>query len=316
MPFVADDAAAPAPAASADDAANPATASPPAVFDAPAAAEYALVTFAGRSSVRAAAAGCSPSDDDLKERAALHALLLQYLQHACFLDTADALRAAACRTGDRGPAGSCAVLSDDTADKARKSLVALVHIGRIDDCLLKLSAVFPGALVAPDALALRARFMLHTQLFIELLRSPTTQNHQRALALAQNDFTQYAAAVSLRADLFDILALLAYNSFSACPPALARYIHTDRRADAADALNSLLLRLQTGVDSGTALERIVKQATVVREVLSDFGAAGSAKNESGGGAKRVTLSSSAASTKAAKTFGRWELGLFVQESFA
>ncbi|TPX77436.1 hypothetical protein CcCBS67573_g01319 [Chytriomyces confervae] len=229
--------------------------------------------------------------------AATHALIGEYLVHGCYTETARAFGVAAGgkhRDGDaatnnavessetamemdidadnsattgqtttKPPFASAASLVAAQSLAVRKNLNSLVLAGRIADAVAAADAAFPGALKAASADSTAVCFLLHTQQFIELVRVLSAD----ALRFAQEELGQYSDLNPKHHDaLRDIVSLIAYTDPYTSP--LAHYLSLQRREEVATHLNGFLLAHQN-LSPDTALERIVRQATVLRDFLSE-----------------------------------------------
>ncbi|KAJ3024015.1 UNVERIFIED_CONTAM: hypothetical protein HDU68_008347 [Siphonaria sp. JEL0065] len=201
----------------------------------------------------------------------------------------------------------------DANDKQRRVLVkAAVLEGRIADALallsLKGSSLVGSPLLssAPSGggggapTAAHAAFLIHAQMFIELVR---VGDSKKALLFAQTELAAFAALDPKYFDaLSDIGALIAYSDPFASP--LAHYLSQQRREEVANYLNGFLLA-QQNLPATTSLERIVAQATLVRQVLSE---PVTLKE------KKAAASNSTANPKAATVYPKWELSSFLEQT--
>ncbi|KAJ3115056.1 hypothetical protein HK100_001468 [Physocladia obscura] len=147
--------------------------------------------------------------------------------------------------------------------------------------------ILPYNAVASPATRARARFMLLTQAFIELIRArrftealcfdlsslvavPSVAVHRQQQHLPHQFENSSSATKQLifsdTGNVTEIMALLAYPDPSLSP--VAHLLSFERREETADALNCFLLELE-GRSAVTALERIVTQMTVVSAVLAE-----------------------------------------------
>ncbi|KAJ3147370.1 hypothetical protein HDU89_005722 [Geranomyces variabilis] len=153
-------------------------------------------------------------------------------------------------------------VNDDT--DARKAVLDLVRAGDVAAAVEQCRAVFGGdALDGGSDGGEEIRFQCGCQMFVELVRISAP----RAMVFAQQElFAQYTSAEHM-ATLNDIIGLIAYPDPAASP--LASYLADARRENLAARLNRRILESQ-GLASTTMLERLVRQATVVRNMLQEM----------------------------------------------
>eukprot|EP00128_Syssomonas_multiformis_P016115 Colp12_sorted_trinity150504_noHs@8041 len=215
-------------------------------------------------------------------------LVLSYLLHHCYVDTAKAL------IDGMGAAGSSdksrdeqamAVDKDDSSNTAsdnaayyasistnypqmttireRKQLFELVNEGKIMEAIKYCEQHFPDVLRGRNGECKDQReivFQLYSQHFIECIRKGQTKE---ALQFAQTELWQFGVDdPNLLPAVQDIVALLAYEDAQNSP--MSHYLSSEHRECVAHALNNAIL--STYYNAGTvALERVLQQLTVVRE---------------------------------------------------
>ncbi|KAI8923897.1 CTLH/CRA C-terminal to lish motif domain-containing protein [Entophlyctis helioformis] len=178
--------------------------------------------------------------------------------------------------------------------EARKYLVGLVLAGKMTEAIGYCEQTFPGMLSAGTVEALDVRFALQCQQFIEYMRRSAPE----ALAFAQEELGKFAYMNPKYSEsLQDVIALIAYTNPEASP--LSPYMSQTRREQVASALNSYILSYH-GAPSQTAIERLVAQATVVRDHMHSD----SAKDKKGA-ANKVRLSPSLV------VYPKWQLSAFI-----
>ncbi|KAI8586856.1 CTLH/CRA C-terminal to lish motif domain-containing protein [Geranomyces variabilis] len=149
-------------------------------------------------------------------------------------------------------------------DYARKTVLDLVRAGDVAAAVEQCTAVFGGdALDGGSDGGEEIRFQCGCQMFVELVRISAP----RAIVFAQQElFGKYTSAEHM-ATLNDIIGLIAYPDPAASP--LASYLAEARRENLAARLNRRILESQ-GSAPTTMLERLVRQATVVRNMLQEM----------------------------------------------
>ncbi|KAI9351495.1 CTLH/CRA C-terminal to lish motif domain-containing protein [Obelidium mucronatum] len=234
------------------------------------------------------ASSSTPVDDS---SLVLRALIREYLAHGCFGAT---LEAFAAESGDGGD-----VEMGDAAAGARRSLKDAVLRGRLDGALAAVGAGACGQVTqaARVTQATDAAFLLHSQVFVELVRAGDAG---AALRFAEEELTQYALLDQKYLDsLQDLVPLLAYADPHSSP--VAHYLSQQRREEVANNLNGFLLA-QQNLPSTTSLERLVSQITLVRELLSE---PVSLKD------KKTNAS---ANVKVATVYPKWDLTSFLEQT--
>ncbi|KAJ3145290.1 Ran-binding protein 9 [Geranomyces michiganensis] len=152
---------------------------------------------------------------------------------------------------------------------ARKAVLDLVRSGDVGAAVEQCEATFGDALLSGSssssggAAGEDVRFMCACQMFVELVRTSAP----RAMMFAQQELFAKYTSVEQIATLNEMIGLIAYPDPAASP--LAGFLASARREDLAAKLNSRILESQ-GLASTTMIERLVRQATAVRNTLDEF----------------------------------------------
>ncbi|KAJ3327373.1 Ran-binding protein 9 [Blyttiomyces sp. JEL0837] len=148
--------------------------------------------------------------------------------------------------------------------EARKYLSSLIVSGKVREAIAFCNSAFPPALAASTDRSLDICFQLQCQQFIEYVRNGAAPE---ALRFAQEELSRYSQLnIKFVDPLQDIVALIAYTDPYNCP--VAHYLSQDRRELVASNLNSYILSLDN-YSPMTAIEGIIKQSSVLREVLAE-----------------------------------------------
>ncbi|KAI8909587.1 CTLH/CRA C-terminal to lish motif domain-containing protein, partial [Gorgonomyces haynaldii] len=140
---------------------------------------------------------------------------------------------------------------------ARKSLKYLILEGKLSEAVEFFDEHFVDSLETEKEIL----FALKCQLFIELIKTDTAQ----ALEFAQKDLGQFANVSQKTDDLLqDVLSLIAYPDPQQSP--VAHLLTQERREQVADEVNEYIIR-SFGLSQQTCVEKIARQATVVRSAL-------------------------------------------------
>ncbi|KAI9091567.1 CTLH/CRA C-terminal to lish motif domain-containing protein [Phlyctochytrium arcticum] len=147
----------------------------------------------------------------------------------------------------------------------RKHLQTLVMAGHIQDAMRACHVYFPGVLNTQSDACLDVLFELQSQVFIECVRNGGVGE---ALHFAQDELGKFISRhPRFLAPLNRVIALMAYANPAQSP--VAHYLSPSRRDNVASALNCYILA-HYGLQSTTALERLVRQATVTRTTLHEM----------------------------------------------
>ncbi|KAJ1553992.1 hypothetical protein HK405_006309 [Cladochytrium tenue] len=147
---------------------------------------------------------------------------------------------------------------------ARQRLVALVTAGRVREALAECEGEFPGLLNGDGPDAVDVCFQLKCQQFVECVRTSAAE----ALQFAQNELSRFGPLnPKYYQTLEDVVALLAYTDPSSSP--VSGYLSQEHRDEVAHSLNSFILKREC-LPVESPLERIIRQATVVRDNLNDL----------------------------------------------
>ncbi|KAI3717705.1 hypothetical protein L1987_69482 [Smallanthus sonchifolius] len=179
-----------------------------------------------------------------------HNIILSYLIHGCFKDTVESLVAS---TGLKVPA---AQLEDM---EKRKRILHFALNGNALDAIQLTERLSPDLLENNKGLLLDL-LSLH---FIELISS---KKCTEALEFAQVKLTPFGKVQKYVKKLEDFMALLAYEEPEKSP--MFHLLGLEYRQHVADDLNRAILA-HACTPSYSGLERIIQQATVVRQCLSE-----------------------------------------------
>ncbi|XP_024977261.1 glucose-induced degradation protein 8 homolog isoform X2 [Cynara cardunculus var. scolymus] len=172
-----------------------------------------------------------------------HNIVLSYLIHGCFKDTVESLVAS---TGLKVPAVQ---LEDMEKRKQGNALDAIALTEHVSPDLLENNK---------DLL-----FDLLSLHFVELICS---RKCTEALEFAQAKLTPFGKVQKYVEKLEDFMALLAYEEPEKSP--MFHLLSFEYRQHVADSLNRAILA-HANMPSYSALEKLIRQATVVRQCLSE-----------------------------------------------
>ncbi|KAJ3089802.1 hypothetical protein HK102_005468 [Quaeritorhiza haematococci] len=145
---------------------------------------------------------------------------------------------------------------------ARRQIFALLTTGKVADAVAYCNATFPNVLSGKTEESMDLCFQLQCQQFIECARKSAPE----ALKFAQQELTEFGFRSPKYFDtLKDIVPLIAYTEPEKSSP-VAPYLSQQRREEVALALNSYVLSSE-GLPADTALERLLRQATVLRDQM-------------------------------------------------
>ncbi|KAI9327244.1 CTLH/CRA C-terminal to lish motif domain-containing protein [Zopfochytrium polystomum] len=162
-----------------------------------------------------------------------------------------------------GPAHPAAASAYLRSIDARKRLFSLVTAGKIAETIALCDREFPGALAGDSQDSVDMRFQLNCQQFIECIR----ESAPNALQFAQTELGRYGHLnPKYYETLQDVVALLAYKDPFNSP--VADYLSQTRREEIATNLNSFILKREK-LSPQSSIERIVRQVTVLRDILND-----------------------------------------------
>ncbi|KAI9113223.1 hypothetical protein QN277_014680 [Acacia crassicarpa] len=176
-------------------------------------------------------------------------IVLSYLIHNCYKESVESFIAC---TGMKQPA-------DYLEDMEKRKRI--FHFA-LDGNALK--AIELTEQLAQDILEKNKdlRFDLLSLHFVELVRS---RKCTEALEFAQTQFSPFGKEQKYMEKLQDFMALLAYNEPEKSP--VFHLLSLEYRQQVADSLNRAILE-HSNLPSYTAMERLIQQATVVRQCLS------------------------------------------------
>ncbi|KAJ3045341.1 Ran-binding protein 9 [Rhizophlyctis rosea] len=144
----------------------------------------------------------------------------------------------------------------------RKHLQELITAGDLQEAIDYCTAAFPEAMKPTTEANVEMLFQLKCQQFIECVRKSATEALQYAhLELHRPEYR----VEPFKTRWNDIMALIAYANPETSP--VGQYLSQDRREEVASNLNSHILSL-SGLPSRPAIDVLVRQAVVVRELLS------------------------------------------------
>ncbi|RAL53114.1 unnamed protein product [Cuscuta campestris] len=193
-----------------------------------------------------------PQDEDTEmSNSDVHNIILSYLVHNSFKDTAESFIAS---TGMKKPAGYCL----DDMEK-RKRICNFIIEGKV------LKAIEQTEQLAPDIL--EKNMDLHFDLlglhFVELVSS---RKSNEALKFAQAKLAPFMKAQSFLQKLEDFLSLLAFDEPEKSP--MFHLLSLEHRQHVADSLNGAILAHENQ-PRYSVLERLIQQTTMVRQCLSE-----------------------------------------------
>ncbi|KAK9947009.1 hypothetical protein M0R45_012446 [Rubus argutus] len=179
-----------------------------------------------------------------------HSVVLSYLVHNCYKETMESFVSS---TGMKQPA-------DCLEDMERRK--------RIFHCAMEgnaLKAIELTEQLANDLLEKNKdlHFDLLSLHFVELVCS---RKCTEALEFARTNLTPFGKVKKYEEKLEDIMALLAYEEPEKSP--MFHLLSKDYRQQVADSLNRAILA-HSNLPSYTAMERLIQQATAVRQSLSE-----------------------------------------------
>ncbi|KAM7517222.1 hypothetical protein LguiA_006805 [Lonicera macranthoides] len=179
----------------------------------------------------------------------IHNIVLSYLVHNCFKDTVESFIAC---TGIKQSADRLEGM------EKRKRIFHFALEGNA------LKAIELTEQLAPDLLDTNKdlHFDLLSLHFVELVRS---RKCTEALEFAQNKLTPFGKVQKYVEKLEDFMALLAYEEPEKSP--MFRLLGLEYRQHVVDSLNRAILA-HANLPSYSAVERLIQQATVVRQCLS------------------------------------------------
>ncbi|XP_076954736.1 uncharacterized protein LOC143629314 [Bidens hawaiensis] len=178
-----------------------------------------------------------------------HNIILSYLIHGCFKDTVESL------VTSTGLKVSAAQLEDM---EKRKRILHLALNGNVLGAIQLIEQMSPDLLENDKGLL----FDLLSLRFVELISS---KKCTEALEFAQAKLTPFGKMQKYVEKLEDIMALLAYEEPEKSP--VFHLLSLEYKQQIADNLNRAILA-HASKPSYSELERIIQQATVVRQCLN------------------------------------------------
>lgn len=185
---------------------------------------------------------------DVKE-SDIHNVVLSYLVHNCFKDTAESFISAT---------GMNQRLDLLNGMEKRKRILHFALGGDMLKAIELTEQLAPGLLENNSDL----HFDLLSLRFVELVCG---RKCAEALEFAQSKFTPFGKVQKYVEKMEDFIALLAYDEPAKSP--MFHLLSSEYREHVADSLNRAILA-HSGLRSYSSLERLIQQATVVRQYLS------------------------------------------------
>eukprot|EP00005_Dracoamoeba_jomungandri_P003823 CAMPEP_0174256932 /NCGR_PEP_ID=MMETSP0439-20130205/6131_1 /TAXON_ID=0 /ORGANISM="Stereomyxa ramosa, Strain Chinc5" /LENGTH=227 /DNA_ID=CAMNT_0015339785 /DNA_START=17 /DNA_END=700 /DNA_ORIENTATION=- len=178
----------------------------------------------------------------------VRALILDYLVHHCYLDTAESFMSA-CGLEKIGE-------ESESQLQNRKRIMLSIRKGEILDAIKLTNELFPGVLEQNQ----EVRFKLLCQHFIELIRE---RKNQEALAFAQQELNCNCAENQKKA-LQNIFPLIAYENPETSP--IGGCLSEVHREGVVNSLNSAILESKN-LPKEPSLELLLRHLTVAMQVL-------------------------------------------------
>ncbi|PON52013.1 LIS motif containing protein [Parasponia andersonii] len=179
----------------------------------------------------------------------IHNIIISYLVHNCYEETAESFIGC---TGMKQPA-------DYIEDmEKRKRIINFALEGNALEAI-ELTEQFAHDLLEKNN---ELHFDLLSLHFVNLVCS---RKCTEALEFAQTKLTPFEKMEKYVSKIEDILALLAYDEPEKSP--VFHYLSPEYRQQVADSLNRAILA-HANLPSYTAMERLIKQTTIVRQCLS------------------------------------------------
>ncbi|XP_023645256.1 uncharacterized protein LOC17898455 [Capsella rubella] len=180
----------------------------------------------------------------------IHSIVMSYLLHNCFNETADSL--ASC-TGVK----QLAVDSDNI--ERRKQIIHFILERKA------MKAIELTEQLAQDLLE-KNKDLHFDLLCLHFVERVCAGNTREALDFARTRLTPFGEVQNYVGKLEDAMALLAYEDPGTSP--MFHLLSPEHRQQVADNLNRTILE-HTNQPSYTPMERIIQQATVVRQYLTE-----------------------------------------------
>ncbi|KAJ3322220.1 hypothetical protein HDV06_003280 [Boothiomyces sp. JEL0866] len=191
------------------------------------------------------------------EQKIMQKMIYDYLVHSCFSETAAAF-GSACQLVNNDMDIDLSSQDPTSSLEPRKAISTMVRKGEIKEAVSFCNENFPGLLGNKTPESNEINFILTCQQFIEYARSDAS----KALMYAQTVFSSINPKYN--ETLQDIIALIAYPDPASSP--MSHYLSQDRRESVAISFNNYIIS-SCGGKADSSLERVVQQATVVRDVL-------------------------------------------------
>jgi len=182
----------------------------------------------------------------------VQSLILTYLIHHCYADTAQAFIEACNIDAQEGKRLMNGI-------HERSQILSLVRQGQVEKALALTDKLFPELLAKRP----NVRFKLLCQQFIELIRH---RKKEEALDFAQKEWSPYAVEESaFSEELQDVFALIAYEDPESSP--VASYMQEAYKEQVVSTLNSAMLE-HLNLPSEAPMEVILRHLTLVRQYLA------------------------------------------------
>lgn len=179
-----------------------------------------------------------------------HNIILSYLIHGCFKDTVESLVTS---TGLKASAEQL-----ENMEK-RKQILCFTLEGNV------LEAIHLTEQMSPNLLE-NNKDLLFDMLSLHFVKLISSKKCTEALEFAQEKLTPFGKVPKYVEKLEDVMALLAYEDPYKSP--MVDLLNSDYRQHVADSLNRAILA-NAQMPSYSQLERLIQQATVVRQCLSE-----------------------------------------------
>eukprot|EP00009_Paramoeba_aestuarina_P014332 CAMPEP_0201533600 /NCGR_PEP_ID=MMETSP0161_2-20130828/53732_1 /ASSEMBLY_ACC=CAM_ASM_000251 /TAXON_ID=180227 /ORGANISM="Neoparamoeba aestuarina, Strain SoJaBio B1-5/56/2" /LENGTH=226 /DNA_ID=CAMNT_0047937715 /DNA_START=172 /DNA_END=852 /DNA_ORIENTATION=+ len=179
----------------------------------------------------------------------MHSLVMSYLVHHCYDQTAEAFARTSKTPLDPGVIHGI---------KKRKTILSLVRSGEAQQAIQKTEEEFPGVIEKDSEVC----FMMKTQVFIELIRVGDVSN---ALLFASNELKPLSEkSTSFAKRLQDHIPLLAYPNPLECPH--AHLLSQKRREESANVLNRAILK-GDNLPGEPPIESVISQIAFMKALL-------------------------------------------------
>lgn len=183
----------------------------------------------------------------------LHSLVVSYLMHYGYSDTATALIRESALEGQVIPA------KEGESMRLRRKIQEAILDGRIDEAIEQTNFVAPEVFMSQPSVL----FQLKCQKFIEMIKSG---DDEATMSYGRTELSEFdAESEEDKQHLQDVISLLAYPRPEISP--LRHLIQPSRRQAVADSLNQAILIAQDK-PALPALEMLHKQIVVTKDIFS------------------------------------------------